>query len=61
MGFTLIENGQSVDGIKSYNIANARGEVSPSIIGQYIWHLLLFSAIAVPCLWFFVKFMTVKS
>lgn len=61
MGFTLVENGQTLEGVKSYAIANEKGEVLPPIIGQYIWHLLLFGAVAVPSLWFSVKLLAVKS
>jgi hypothetical protein len=60
MGFTLVENGPALDGVKSYNIANEKGDVPPSIIGQYIWHLLLFGAVAIPSLWFSVKLLAVK-
>lgn len=59
--YTVMETGQAIDGAKNYSVANHKGEVNPSFIGPYMWHLLIFTVLAIPTLWFSVKLFAVKA
>jgi hypothetical protein len=55
VGYSVVETGQALDGAKNYSVADHNGEVSPSFMGPYMWHLLAFTVLAIPTLWFSVK------
>jgi hypothetical protein len=61
VGYTLMETGQAIDGAKRYSVANHKGEVDPSFIGPYLWHLAIFTVLAIPALWFAVRFFGVRA
>lgn len=61
VGYTVVEAGQAIDGAKNYSVADHKGEVNPSFIGPYLWHLLAFTVLAIPTLWFSVKLFAVKA
>lgn len=54
IGYTLITP-QPIDGAKNYTVTSHDGQVEPSLVGIYIWQLLLFSILAVPVLWSLAK------
>jgi hypothetical protein len=60
-GYTVVETGQALDGAKNYSVADHKGEVNPSFIGPYMWHLLTFTVLAIPTLWFSVKLFAGKA
>lgn len=60
-GYTVVETGQALDGAKNFSVADHKGEVNPSFIGPYIWHLLTFTVLAIPTLWFSVKLFEGKA
>lgn len=61
VGYTVLETGQTTDGAKSYGVATHTGELNPSFVGQYVWQILLFIVLAVPSLWFLVRFFAGKA
>jgi len=61
MGYTVIETGLTVGGAKNYDVATHEGELNPSFMGQYVWQLLLFTVLAIPVLWFLLKFFVGKT